>query len=197
MVARNRKTYTCTVGQIVVVVAVVAKRETRTQIVTVAAINQSINQDPVYTGKYCLHGSGQSFERANCLPIQPIYAEPCKFCYSTACKQVRTNFCQSQLWTGFLIKGAELGSTLLTRKLSKKFHGRTDRTGQNFRPTADQVKNLHGLYGPSCVCEMRIRARFCPFNNLSGPVKLHVRYWKKKKKRKCLYQNFFINCLLN
>ena len=44
MVARNRKTYTCTVGQIVVVVAVVAKRETRTQIVTVAAINQSINQ---------------------------------------------------------------------------------------------------------------------------------------------------------
>ena len=81
------------------------------------SINQSINQDPVYTGKYCLHGSGQSFERANCLPIQPIYAEPCKFCYSTACKQVRTNFCQSQLWTGFLIKGAELGSTLLTRKL--------------------------------------------------------------------------------
>ena len=76
MVARNRKTYTCTVGQIVVVVAVVAKRETRTQIVTVAAINQ----EPVYTGKYCLHGSGQSFERANCLPIQPIYAEPCKFC---------------------------------------------------------------------------------------------------------------------
>ena len=92
MVARNRKTYACTVGQIVVVVAVVAKRETRTQIVTVAAINQSINQNPVYTGKYCLHGSGQSFERANCLPIQPIYAEPCKFCYSTACKQVRTNF---------------------------------------------------------------------------------------------------------
>ena len=41
VVARNRKTYTCTVGQIVVVVAVVAKRETRTQIVTVAAINQS------------------------------------------------------------------------------------------------------------------------------------------------------------
>ena len=59
MVARNRKTYTCTVGQIVVVVAVVAKRETRTQIVTVAAINQSINQSiktpftresTVYTG---------------------------------------------------------------------------------------------------------------------------------------------------
>ena len=147
------------------------------------SINQSINQDPVYTGKYCLHGSGQSFERANCLPIQPIYAEPCKFCYSTACKQVRTNFCQSQLWTGFLIKDAELGSTLLTRKLSKKFHGRTDRTGQNFRPTVDQVKNLHGLYGPSCVFEMRIRARFCPFNNLSGPVKLHVRYWKKKEKK--------------
>ena len=73
-----------TVGQIVVVVAVVAKRETRTQIVTVAAINQSINQDPVYTGKCCLHGSGQIFERTNCLPIQPVYAEPCKFFYSTA-----------------------------------------------------------------------------------------------------------------
>ena len=55
MVARNRKTYTCTVGQIVVVVAVVAKRETRTQIVTVAAINQSIKtpftrESTVYTG---------------------------------------------------------------------------------------------------------------------------------------------------
>ena len=39
--------------------------------------------------------------------------------------QVRTNFCQPQLWNGFLIKGAKLGSTLLTRKLCKHFHGRT------------------------------------------------------------------------
>ena len=45
----------------------------------------------------------------------------------------------------------------------------------------DQVKNLHGSEGPACVYEMRIRARFCPFNNLSGPAKLHVRFWKKKK----------------
>ena len=59
--------------------------------------------------------------------------------------QVRTKFCLSQLWNGFLIKGAELRSTLLTRKQSKRFHGRTDRTGENFRPTADQVKNLHGF----------------------------------------------------
>ena len=42
MVARNRKTYTCTVGQIVVVVAVVAKRKTSTQIGAVVTINQSI-----------------------------------------------------------------------------------------------------------------------------------------------------------
>ena len=41
MVARNRMTYTCTVGHIVVVVAVVAKRKTSTQIVAVVAINQS------------------------------------------------------------------------------------------------------------------------------------------------------------
>ena len=41
----------------------------------------------------------------------------------------------------------------------------------------DQVKNLHGSEGPACV----YRARFCPFNNLSGPAKLHVRFWKKKK----------------
>ena len=52
VVARNRETYTCTVGQIV---AVVARRETTTRIAAVAAINQ----EPVYTGKYCLHGSGQ------------------------------------------------------------------------------------------------------------------------------------------
>ena len=44
----------------------------------------------------------------------------------------------------------------------------------------DGVKNLHGSEGPACVYEMRIRARFCPFNNLSGPAKLHVRFWKKK-----------------
>ena len=55
MVARNRKTYTCTVGQIVVVVAVVAKRKTSTQIVAVVAINQSIKtpftrESTVYTG---------------------------------------------------------------------------------------------------------------------------------------------------
>ena len=59
--------------------------------------------------------------------------------------QVRTNFCLSQLWNGFLIKGAELRSTLSTCKQSKRFHGRTDRTGENFRPTADQVKYLHGF----------------------------------------------------
>ena len=94
--------------------------------------------------------------------------------------QVRTNFCQSQLWNGFLIKGAELGSTLWPRKLCKNFHSGAVRAGQNFWPTGDQVKNLHGSEGP-CVYEMRIRARFCPFNNLSGPVKLHVRFWKKKK----------------
>ena len=41
VVARNRDTYTCTVGQIVAVVAVVARRETSTQIVAVVAINQS------------------------------------------------------------------------------------------------------------------------------------------------------------
>ena len=41
VVARNRETYTCTVGQIVVVVAVVARRETSTQIFAVFAINQS------------------------------------------------------------------------------------------------------------------------------------------------------------
>ena len=55
VVARNRETYTCTVGQIVVVVAVVARRETSTRIAAVVAINQ----DPVYTGKYRLHRSGQ------------------------------------------------------------------------------------------------------------------------------------------
>ena len=41
VVARNRETYTCTVGQIVVVVAVLARRETSTQIFAVFAINQS------------------------------------------------------------------------------------------------------------------------------------------------------------
>ena len=103
--------------------------------------NQSINQDPVYTGKYCLHGSGQSFERANCLPIQPIYAEPCKFCYSTAYTSPYKFLPVSALeWLFNQRRG--IRSTLLTRKL---FHGRTDRTGQNFRPTADQVKNLHGF----------------------------------------------------
>ena len=55
VVARNREAYTCTVGQIVVVVAVVAGRDTSTRIAAVVAINQ----DPVYTGKCCLHGSGQ------------------------------------------------------------------------------------------------------------------------------------------
>ena len=55
VVARNRETCTCTVGQIVVVVAMVARRDTSTRIAAVVAINQ----DPVYTGKYCLHGSGQ------------------------------------------------------------------------------------------------------------------------------------------
>ena len=93
--------------------------------------NQSINQDPVYTGKYCLHGSGQIFERTNCLPMQPIYAEPCKFCYSTACTSP-LKFLHPQLWNGFLIKGAKLGSTLFTRKLCKNFRGRTDRTGKIF-----------------------------------------------------------------
>ena len=144
VVARNRETYTCTVGQIVVVVAVVARTETSTQIVAVFAINQ----DPFYTGKYSLHVPGQIFERTNCFPIQPVYAEPCKFCYSTACTSPY-KFCQSQLWNGFLIKGAELGSTLLTRKLCKKIHGRTDGTCRNFLPTADQVKNLHGSDGPA------------------------------------------------
>ena len=140
MVARNRKTYTCTVGQIVVVVAVVAERKTSTQIVAVVAINQSIKtpftrESTVYTGlDKVLNGRIVSLynpftrNRANSVTVLLI--------------QVRTNFCQSQLWNGFLIKGAELRSKLLTRKL---FHGRTDRTGQNFRPTTDQVKNLHGF----------------------------------------------------
>ena len=116
----------------------------------------------------------------------PFTRNRAQYCYNTACTSPY-KFCQSQLWNGFLIKGTELGSTLLTRKLCKNFHGRTNRTGQNFWPTADQVKNLHGSEGPGCVYEMRIRARFCPFNNLSGPVKLYVRFWKK---RKCLYQHF-------
>ena len=41
VVARNREAYTCTVEQIVVVVAVLARRDTSTQIVAVLAINQS------------------------------------------------------------------------------------------------------------------------------------------------------------
>ena len=41
LVARNRETYTCTVEQIVVVAAVLARRDTSTQIVAVLAINQS------------------------------------------------------------------------------------------------------------------------------------------------------------
>ena len=94
--------------------------------------------------------------------------------------QVRTNFCQSQFWNGFLIKGAELGSTLWPRKLCKTLHSGAVRAGQNFWPTADQVKHLYSSEGPACVHEMRIRARFCPFNSLSGPVKLHVRFWKKQ-----------------
>ena len=40
VVARNRETYTCTVEQIVVVVAVLARRDTSTQVVAVLAINQ-------------------------------------------------------------------------------------------------------------------------------------------------------------
>ena len=140
MVARNGKTYTCTVGQIVLVVAVAAKRKTSTQIVAVVAINQSIKtpftrESTVYTGlDKVLNGRIVSLynpftrTRANSVTVLLI--------------QVSTNFGQSQFWNGFLIKGAELRSTLLTRKL---FHGRTDRTGQNFRPTADQVKNLHGF----------------------------------------------------
>ena len=96
VVARKRETYTCTVGQIV---AVVARRETSTRIAAVVAINQ----DPVYTGKYCLHGSGQILS-------------PCttrlRGTVTVLLIQVRTNFCQSQLWNGFLIKDAELGSTL-------------------------------------------------------------------------------------
>ena len=130
--------------QIVVVVAVVAKRKTSTQIVAVVAINQSINQsiktpftrestvytglDKVLNGRIVFLYNPFMRNRANSVTILLI--------------QVRTNFCQSQLWNGFLIKGAELRSKLLTRKL---FHGRTDRTGQNFRPTADQVKNVHGF----------------------------------------------------
>ena len=27
------------------------------------------------------HKSGQNFERTNLLPVQPVYTEPCKFCY--------------------------------------------------------------------------------------------------------------------
>ena len=55
LVARNRETYTCTVEQIVVVVAVLARRDTSTQIVAVLAINQSIKtpftrESTVYTG---------------------------------------------------------------------------------------------------------------------------------------------------
>ena len=122
VVARNRETYTCTVEQIVVVVAVLARRDTSTQIVAVLAINQSRPR---------LHGSGQIFERTNCLPMQPVYAEPCKFCYSTACTSP-LKFLHPQLWNGFLIKGAKLGSTLFTRKLCKNFRGRTDRTGKIF-----------------------------------------------------------------
>ena len=72
VVAKNRETYTCTVGQIVVAVTVLARRDTSTQIVAVLAINQSRPR---------LHGSGQIFERTNCLPMQPVYAEPCKFCW--------------------------------------------------------------------------------------------------------------------
>ena len=72
VVAKNRETYTCIVGQIVVVVAVLARRDTSTQIGAVLAINQS---------RPHLHGSGQIFERTNCLPMQPVYAEPCKFCW--------------------------------------------------------------------------------------------------------------------
>ena len=115
MVARNRNTYTCTVGQIVVVVAVVAKRKTSTQIVAVVAINQSIKtpftrESTVYTGlDKVLNGRIVSLynpftrNRANSVTVLLI--------------QVRTNFCQSQLWNGFLIKGVELRSKLLTRKL--------------------------------------------------------------------------------
>ena len=40
MVARNRETYTCTMGQKVAVVAVVARRETSTQMVAMVAINK-------------------------------------------------------------------------------------------------------------------------------------------------------------
>ena len=126
--------------QIVVVVAVVAKRNTSTQIVAVVAINQSIKtpftrESTVYTGLDKVLNGRIVFlynpfmrNRANSVTV--------------LLTQVRTNFCQSQLRNGFLIKGAELRSKLLTRKL---FHGRTDRTGQNFRPTADQVKNVHGF----------------------------------------------------
>ena len=128
------------INQLYLVVAVVAKRKTSTQIVAVVAINQSIKipftrEITVYTGlDKVLNGRIVSLynpftrNRANSVTVLLI--------------QVRTNFFQSQLWNGFLIKGAELRSKLLTRKL---FHGRTDRTGQNFQPTADQVKNLHGF----------------------------------------------------
>ena len=99
--------------------------------------------------------------------------------------QVRTNFCQPQRWNGFLIKGAEPGSTLLTRKLCKHFYGRTDRTGQNFWPTADQVKNLHGSGDPEPKC-----------GSVQGFVlsTIFPDPWScmcvSGKKRKCPYQHF-------
>ena len=71
MVARNRETYTCTMGQKVAVVAVVARRETSTQMVAMVEINQK-NSNTSFT-----------LELMNCLSVQPLYAEPCQFFYCT------------------------------------------------------------------------------------------------------------------
>ena len=90
VVARNGETYTCTVWQIVVVVRWL--REER-QVHGSLPWLQSVNQDSVYTGKYCFQGSRQIFERTNCPPIQPVYAEPCKFCYSTASRDYESLDC--------------------------------------------------------------------------------------------------------
>ena len=140
MVARNRKTYTCTDS--CSSCGGCEKKDKYTD--SCRGCNQSINQsiktpftrestvytglDKVLNGRIVFLYNPFMRNRANSVTVLLI--------------QVRTNFCQSQLWNGFLIKGAELRSKLLTRKL---FHGRTDRTGQNFRPTADQVKNVHGF----------------------------------------------------
>ena len=129
----------------------------------------------------CLHGSGQNILNGRILPVQPVYSEPCKLCYTTVFTSPYKFLLVSALeWPYFYQRRVKRLQTLTSQNVQKRarfwclhesaksgtvpIKKEMDKNG----PTSDRLKNLLSSRVP---CKRKADPwKFLFVKNFPGPV---------------------------